>query len=81
MSVKLRHDSYFYDSPAFETRYCCVNRNLETSEFFAQACRDCNNVTKYMLAVYPSSVLPTHMLCSDCAPVENFIKTSSGYRA
>jgi hypothetical protein len=81
MSVNLRHGSYFYDSPAFETRYYCVNRELETSEIFSHACRDCNNVTKYMLAVYPSSVWPTHMLCANCAPVEKLEKTQSGYRA
>ena len=81
MTTKLRHDSYYYDSPTFETRYYCVNRNIETSEIFTHACRNCNNVTKYMLAVYPSSVFPTHMLCSVCAPVENFTKTQSGYRA
>jgi hypothetical protein len=81
MSTKLRHGSYFYDSPAFETRYYCFSPKIETSEIFSHACRDCNNVTKYMLAVYPSSVWPTHMLCSSCAPIETFEKTQSGYRA
>jgi hypothetical protein len=79
MSVKLRHDSYYYDSPTFETRYYCYNRDIDSAD--ARTCHNCNNVTKYMLAVYPLSVFPTHVLCSNCAPIEKLEKTQSGYRA
>lgn len=94
MSVKLRHDSYYYGLPVydaetidnttipFQTRYYCSNRTIDNkfvSTSDSRPCSVCDNTTTYMLVATQNQ--NQYVICSACAPIETFEKTQSGYRA
>ena len=77
----------FNTTETFQTRYYCVNR--ETQNKFAsghpdltdnRTCRDCNNITKYMLQAIETSD-DTYIICTNCAPIDSFEKTHDSYQS
>jgi hypothetical protein len=93
MSVKLRHDSYYYGLPVYaaetiynttiqsQTRYYCSNRAIDnkfTSTADSRTCSICNAITTYMLVATQNQ--NQYIICSTCAPTETFEKTQSAYR-